>query len=256
MTGADVTGHLVQRLARKHGARLLSVGCGAGGVELAVAREAPRAEIVGVDLNEQLLALGRARAEPEGLAVRFCQADLNTAPFDWGRFGVIFCHASLHHLLNLEHVFAGISRSLEPDGDLVVVDVIARNGYRMWPETRKVVRTLWATLPERYRLNHTAYPGKWTDRKIWEADTRLAGMECARSEELLPLLRERFRETAHVPLLAFCRRFFDTMYGPNYDLGRPLDRAIVDWLWQLDCRHLESGTLRPESFFGIYRAPS
>jgi len=253
MSGADITGHLLRRLREKPGARLLSLGSGAGGVELAVAREAPRAEIVCVDLNAKLLALGRTQAEAEGLTVRFCPADLNTARFDWGRFGIVFCHASLHHLLNLDRVFEEIARCLEADGELIVVDVITRNGYGMWPETRKVARTLWATLPDRYRINHTAYPGKWMDKRIWEGDTRLAGMECARSEEVLPLLRTHFRETAHVPLLAFCRRFFDTMYGPNYELSRPLDRAIVDWLWQLDCRHLDSGALRPESFFGVFR---
>ena len=90
-TGADVTGHVLQRLAGKPGSRLLSLGCGAGGVELAVAREAPQAEIVGVDLNAQLLALGRTQAEAEGLAVRFYPADLNTARFDWGRFDIVFC---------------------------------------------------------------------------------------------------------------------------------------------------------------------
>jgi hypothetical protein len=44
------------------------------------------------------------------------------------------------------------------------------------------------------------------------------------------------------------------MYGPNYDLSRPLDRAIVDWLWALDCESLDRGELAPETFFGIYDA--
>ncbi len=46
-----------------------------------------------------------------------------------------------------------ITRTLRPGGELITVDVVTRNGYRMWPETREVVHALWRTLPERFRLN-------------------------------------------------------------------------------------------------------
>jgi hypothetical protein len=34
----------------------------------------------------------------------------------------------------------------------------------------------------------------------------------------------------------------------------PLDRAIFNWIWQLDMHYLAIGRLRPETFFGVYRA--
>jgi hypothetical protein len=80
-------------------------------------------------------------------------------------------------------------------------------------------------------------------------------MECIRSEDILPVLRGRFSERAFVPYLSFCRRFFNSMYGPNYDLSRPLDRAILDWIWRLDHDAIARGALPPESFFGIYALP-
>ena len=43
------------------------------------------------------------------------------------------------------------------------------------------------------------------------------------------------------------------MYGPNYELDKPLDKAIFDWIWALDRHYIESGALPPETFFGIYR---
>jgi ubiquinone/menaquinone biosynthesis C-methylase UbiE len=254
-TGDDLFGHLVRRLTARAGVRLLSLGSGPGGVELALAREAPAARIACMDLNAELLDRGRRQAAGEGLAVEFEAADLNVVALPAGAFDVVFCHASLHHLVELERLFEQIRRALAPGGELIVVEVITRNGYRMWPETKRLVDTIWATLPERYRVNHTAYPGQWVDKRIWESDTSLAGMECARSEEILPLLRKHFREEVFVAYLALCRRFFDTMYGPNYDPLRPLDRAILDWIWQLDCQYLETGRLRGETMFGVYRAP-
>jgi hypothetical protein len=43
------------------------------------------------------------------------------------------------------------------------------------------------------------------------------------------------------------------MYGPNYDLNLPLDRAIAEWVWELDQLVLAEGRLPPETFFGVFR---
>jgi len=251
-TGMDVVGNVATRLRTRPGARLISLGSGPGGVELAIAREAPEAEVLCLDLNFEVLELGRRQALLEKLMVRFQQADLNTAELPEDSFDVALCYASLHHLVALERVMRQISRCLRPGGELVVLDIITRNGFRMWPDTRRFAKAIWATLPERYRVNHTAYASPKLDSRLWRADTRRIGMECVRSEDILPLLRRYFDETVFVPLLSLATRFCNTMYGPNYDLNRPLDRAIADWIWELDVHLLDTGRLRPESFFGVY----
>lgn len=253
-TGHDLLGHVASQLHRRPAARMVSLGSGAGGVELAIAREARGAAVLCLDINRAALERGRRAAAAEGLNVSFDQADLNRVELEASAFDVVFCHASLHHVLKLERLLEGAARALRPGGTLVVVDLTTRNGYRMWPETRRVAARIFATLPERYRLNHTAYlPRKRVDDRIWDGDTRSAGMECLRSEEVLPSLRRRFQTVWFVPYFSLCRRFFDTMYGPNYDLARPLDRAIVDWIWELDRHLLETGRLPPETFFGVFR---
>ena len=253
-SGDDITGHVLGRLRARERPRLLSLGCGPGGVEMVFAREVPAAEYVCLDFNPDLLALGRERAAAEGLPLRFERADLNTVDLPRAEFDIVFCHASLHHLIELERLAAEIRRALRPGGELVVVDMIARRGYRMWPETRRAARAIFAALPAQYRLNHTGYPRKRVDERIWEADASAAGMECVRSEDILPVLDAAFLRDAFVPYLTLSRRFFDTMYGPNYDLTRPLDAAILQWIWEMDCHYLATGALRPESFFGVFRA--
>jgi len=255
-TGDDLVGHVTARLRSQPGFRMLSLGSGPGGLELQCARQAPSAKLVCVDLNPGLMEMGREQAASEELAVEFQQGDLNTIELPANEFDLVFCHASLHHLLELEHVFQQIRRTLKSGGELIAVDVVTRHGYRMWPETRKVIDSIWRTLPEPYRVNHTAYHRKAPDEKAFEVDTRLSNMECIRSEDILPLLDAGFETVAFVPYFSLCRRFFDTMYGPNYDLDRPLDRAIVDWIWELDCHYLDSGELKPETFFGVYRSRS
>jgi SAM-dependent methyltransferase len=253
-TGADLLGHIAYRLNQRGDPppRLLSLGCGAAGVEMAIARQSPDAEIHCVDVNPVLLRMAEERARVEGLRMSFLHADLNTARLPLGTFSVVLCHAALHHLIALEHVFGEIRRCLGESGQLIVIDIVSRNGYRMFPKTKAVASSIFATLPPRYRVNHTAYAVKMTDKSLYSPPAAMTGMECQRSEEILPLLRANFVEREFVPYFSLCRRFFDSMYGPNYDLSRPLDQAILTWIWELDCQYLDSGGLEPETFFGIF----
>jgi SAM-dependent methyltransferase len=252
-TGNDLVGHLLERLRGSPVSRMLSLGSGPGGVELEVARHVPDAVTLCLDINPELLRLGRERAEAEGLAVEFAEADLNTVDLPTGAFDVVFCHAALHHVIELERLMQEIGRTLRPGGVLLTVDVVTRNGYLMWPETREIVAAIWKALPARFRVNHTVYDAPLIDDEIWEADTSAAGMECARSEAILPAIAERFEPVHYVPYFSLSRRFFDTMYGPSYDLTAPLDKAVFDWIWEMDLHHLATQKLRPETFFGMYR---
>lgn len=250
-TGHNLEEHVTTQLSES-GGRMLSLGCGPGGIELAFARAVPKAEITAIDFNPDLLELGRQRATQENLNVVFQQADLNTVKLPKRAYDLVFCHASLHHVIELEHLAREIKLCLCDGGELVIVDVITPNGYQMWPETREVARNLWNALPSRFRINHTAYRQPKVDDTIWEGDTSHSGMECIRSEEILRVLEEEFVCRHFVPYYSLSRRFLDTMYGPNYDLSRSLDSALFEWIWQLDLFYLQSNTLRPETFFGVY----
>ncbi len=89
---------LCEAVAARPSARVLDVGCGAGGTTLAASRRlGAEGSCTGVDLSEPLLAAARARAEREGAPVHFLLADAQTHRFDpasfdllISRFGVMF----------------------------------------------------------------------------------------------------------------------------------------------------------------------
>lgn len=251
-TSGDLNKHVMRRLEPGAGVRMLSLGSGPGGIELAFAREARDAKITCIDLNPDLVQLGRERANKEGLNVTFEVADLNVIQLSPAEYHMVFCHASLHHVLELERLAEQIKHTLRDGGEMITVDVCTRNGYLMWPETRTVVRDLFKTLPTRFRVNHTAYSRPKVDEEIWEMDTSASSMECIRAEDIIPVLSTTFQVRHFVPYFSISRRLVDTMYGPNYDLAEPLDAAILNWIWQLDRHYLDTGRLHPETFFGIY----
>jgi ubiquinone/menaquinone biosynthesis C-methylase UbiE len=240
---------------RRHpGARMLSVGSGPGGVELEFARQlvGHSYEIVCLDINPHLMELGAERAAAESLNVHFEAGDFNHLTLEPEQYDLIFCHASLHHVINLEHLFYEMNRSLKPHGEVVVVDIVTRNGYLMWEETLSTVRALWQALPQKFKFNHTGYAEVRYDEEYENRDYTDETMECIRSQDILRLLNEYFTCQVYVPSTTLARRFLDTMYGPNYDPAQPLDRHLMEFLWELDVHYLETGMLKPESMFGVY----
>jgi ubiquinone/menaquinone biosynthesis C-methylase UbiE len=252
-TGFDLSGHVLSHLRQPDGVRMLSLGCGPGGIEVAFAREAPDAHIRCIDLNPELIRLGRERAEAEHLDMQFEVGDLNLIELPPAEYDMVFCHASLHQVLELERLVAQIRNTLRDEGNLIIVDVCTRNGYLMWPETKEIVQDLFTTLPPRFRINHTAYGKPRLDEQILETDTSSVSMECIRAQDIVPILSNTFQVLHFVPYFSLCRRLVDTMYGPNYDLTQSLDTALFNWIWELDKYYLSSNRLRPETFFGVYR---
>ena len=68
----------------------LDLGTGTGDGALAIARKFPSAEVVGVDLAEQMVAAARHKADGEvGVHVRFEQADASKLPYDRASFDLV-----------------------------------------------------------------------------------------------------------------------------------------------------------------------
>src|SRR5215471_2765870 len=78
---------MLERLAIPPGASVLDVACGSGAFALLAAREG--AEVTGIDLADNLIERARARAQEEGLSVRFQQADVEALPFEDDSFDYV-----------------------------------------------------------------------------------------------------------------------------------------------------------------------
>lgn len=71
---AGLTERLLGRIADRERHRVLDVGCGAGELSLAVARQRPAAEVLGIDISPDLIAAAQERGAMAA-NVRFEQAD-------------------------------------------------------------------------------------------------------------------------------------------------------------------------------------
>jgi SAM-dependent methyltransferase len=102
--------------------RALDVGCGAGG--LAVALASLCREVVGVDLTPAMLDQARALQAAKGVTnVRWEHADVTALPFADDDFSLVSSTAMLHHTADPAAVVAEMRRVCAPGGRIAVADL-------------------------------------------------------------------------------------------------------------------------------------
>jgi SAM-dependent methyltransferase len=120
----------VERYAGRSGLRLLDAGCGDGQMTVALARRHPEWRVLGVDLREDLIALGRARAR-ELPNARFRRADL-AAPLPEGGFDAVLAIEILEEIADDTRALEVLAAALVPGG-LMVVHVPERSWAPILP---------------------------------------------------------------------------------------------------------------------------
>ena len=250
--------HIAQQCIRRapQPARLVSLGAGNGEGDLPlVARLAERGlrnlEVILLELNPVMINRALDLAEHLGLRdrVHAKQADLNTWIADESTDVYLAVH-SLHHVVELEHLYGEIARSIDPEGVLLVNDMIGRNGHVRWPEAGAMVQRIWRVAPERYRYNH--YVAQ-IDVTYPDVDCSEKSFEGVRSQDVLPLLLDRFHPEAYVTFGNVIDPFVDRAYGRNFDPQNPEDTSFIDSVARLDEAAIDLGILTPTHLVASFR---
>ena len=115
---------LVQQAGIEAGHRVLDLGAGTGTLTLLVKRLHPEAEVVGLDGDEQVLAIARAKAEQAALAVSFDRGLASDLPYPDHSFDRVLSSLVFHHLTRdqKERALREVRRVLRPGGELHVAD--------------------------------------------------------------------------------------------------------------------------------------
>lgn len=241
----------MEAIDSKRPVRLLSLCAGAARVEEMLLQHcAQPAELYLLDASEELIGRAARRITSEKHTVHCVLGDVNSGLPVEGPFDVIMCVSALHHVANLELVFAQINEQLAPGGEFWSIgEQIGRNGNRLWPRTRAFAGEIFTRLPERYRRNaHTDQ----VDRVLPDRDFSVGCFEGIRSEEIEALLEQHF-----VPLHVYKRncflwRMIDATYTDNYDLRDADDVDALRGLIADELVHWAAGG-RSTELHGAYR---
>ena len=135
---SQVRGKLRKALGRgpEHFARGLEIGAGTGYFGLNLARAGVVGELAAVDISPGMLAELDASADRLGIPVESAACDAGSLPFPDDSFDLVFGHAVLHHLPDMEGCFREFHRVLRPGGSIAFCGEPSLYGDRLssWPK--------------------------------------------------------------------------------------------------------------------------
>jgi SAM-dependent methyltransferase len=106
------------------GKSVLDIGCGAGGIDLALVRDHGAGYVTGIDVEDPVLARARALVDANGLAARIGLVKVapGRLPFPPGTFDVVFSKDSIVHIPDKHALMAEVARVLKPGGWFLASD--------------------------------------------------------------------------------------------------------------------------------------
>jgi SAM-dependent methyltransferase len=133
-------------------AECLSLCCGFGHVERALARLGVFDHCTGVDLSQEAIRGARAKAKESGYDnIDYEITDLNTIRLEPEKYDLIWANGALHHILNLEHLISQIHNALKPGGILVAVEYVGPKYMELPFRQREIINSVIHLIPPKYR---------------------------------------------------------------------------------------------------------
>jgi ubiquinone/menaquinone biosynthesis C-methylase UbiE len=127
----------------------LEIGAGTGYFSLNLVQAGAIEHATCVDISPGMLHTLRRNAAELGIDVRTRACDAEALPFENESFDLVFGHAVLHHLPDLERAFSEFQRVLRPGGALAFAGEPSRHGDRLAAAPKRAahaVAPLWRTL--------------------------------------------------------------------------------------------------------------
>jgi ubiquinone/menaquinone biosynthesis C-methylase UbiE len=106
------------------GRTVLDIGCGAGGIDIALVRQHAAGYVTGIDVEDTVIACARALIARAGLGARIGLAKVapGPLPFPPATFEVVFSKDSIVHIADKHALMAEVFRVLEPGGWFIASD--------------------------------------------------------------------------------------------------------------------------------------
>ena len=114
--------------------KVLDVACGTADFTIEIARKvAPGSEVIGVDISEGMMAVGKEKISKAGVAAELSVADCEALPYNENSFDRISVGFGVR---NFEHLDIGLKemfRVLKPEGKLVILELsVPSNAFIRW----------------------------------------------------------------------------------------------------------------------------
>jgi ubiquinone/menaquinone biosynthesis C-methylase UbiE len=238
--------------------RSLEIGAGTGYFSLNMLQAGVVADAVCTDISPGMLDALAANARRLDLEVETVACDAEELPFPDASFDLVFGHAVLHHLPNLDRAFSELHRVLRPRGRLFFAGEPSRYGDRIAQVPK---RAAVAAAPVWRRLVR-ASPAREGDRDGGSENHQLEGLVDVHAftpDQLSTLARRAGLHDVRVRGEELLANWFGWV---NRALEASADPDEVPWAWKVYAfrgylalqevdRRLLEGRLPPAIFYNL-----
>lgn len=239
--------------------RVLTLGCGAGDFERGFAQYGFARAHDAVDIAAGAIELAIDAARQAGFDhIHYQAMDLNHARLAPDTYDIVFGLSTVHHIANLEHLFAQVQTALKPGGYFLLDEFIGPSQFQ-WPDRQlAIVNHTLARLPEPLRRS-ISRPGSAkppVTRPTIEEMNAGDPSESIRSADILPLLPEYF-EVLEVRGAggSLLHLLLEDITG-NFAAGVPDATQWLETLFHLEDSLIANGTLADDFAVIIARKPA
>jgi SAM-dependent methyltransferase len=234
---AEWAGHLVEAAGIGPGRSVLDVACGTGAVTRVAAEQVGDGRVVGLDLNEAMLAVAR-RIRPD---LEWCQADAGALPFEPGSFDVVLCQSALMFFpdpVGALREMRRVARSTGTVGVQVWSSLDSQPGFRLFaeivarhagPESVDLVTTYFALGDLDAVTARFAAAGL----DVTGISTRVTTISYASIDEAVAVevnstpLGDQLTEEAYARILTDTRAAFRPFAGDDGTLALPIEGHLI-----------------------------
>lgn len=250
--GVNDFGELVVKYVRgfnkpEEDIRILSLGSGTCDfeIDLAISNKL-KCKFECYEINKYMLEKAIKKTADNKLSSRFTfvESDVNKIDLT-DKYDVVIANHSLHHFVELEHIFEEVNKCMEEKSVFLINDMIGKNGHEMWDDTFDVCNRIWNLLPKELKYNHLLKANFVKRVKYERMNYEKEGFEGIRAQDILELLDEYFKFKDFATFYAFVNKFVDRDFGPNYKLDNHVHKALLDLIWRFDNDCLEKQVLKP-----------
>ncbi len=228
--------------------RVLEIGCGANGVGFDLCRLDVARHVVAIDVSPEAIRVSRDRIAGTHLEDRIdyrCE-DVTTTDLGEDAFDCVIVNMALHHMLELEELFANVRRCKKPGSLFVMNEYIGPSRFQWTDAAVREGQRLLESLDERYRIHgSTGEVVRTFTRPGYGAMVAGDASEAIRSSAIEPLLSTYFEPVDRRPYGGTILQWLLADIVANFDPERrPEDAAELERLFTEERRLLRNGVLQ------------
>ena len=146
-------------VAKNHPATVLDLATGTGDLAIALAKRNPQAHIIGMDISERMLDIGKEKVIKQGLEsqVSLRLGDAASLPFGDNSFDAITVAFGVRNFENRDKGLSEIQRVLRPDGLVFILEFSMPEKFPMKQLYRLYFKHILPKIGKRVSKDHSAY---------------------------------------------------------------------------------------------------